>query len=111
MNINKIALAEEQRSRARDTKCITQRTLSQLGYIDGIILDCGCGYGFWTNEYGLLWPDLPKETFVASGAGRNLIWMCPERDLVVVQGPGIYEKHDDELCNHVLLSVYRAIVG
>lgn len=69
------------------------------------------GYGFWTNEYGLLWPDLPKETFVASGAGRNLIWMCPERDLVVVQGPGIYEKHDDELCNHVLLSVYRAIVG
>lgn len=50
MNIDKIALAEEQRSRARDTKCITQRTLSQLGYIDGIILDCGCGYGFWTKR-------------------------------------------------------------
>lgn len=50
MNIDKIALEEEQRSRARDTKCITQRTLSQLGYIDGIILDCGCGYGFWTKR-------------------------------------------------------------
>jgi len=50
MNINKIAFAERLRSKARDTKCIMQKVLLHLGYIDGIILDCGCGYGFWTSN-------------------------------------------------------------
>lgn len=50
MVINKIALVEEQRSRERYSKCILQKTLSQLGNIDGKILDCGCGYGFWTKR-------------------------------------------------------------
>lgn len=67
------------------------------------------GYAFWTNEHGLLWPDLPREAFAASGAGSQLIWMCPSLDLVVVQGPGCYLKHTDETCTHVLSSAYRAI--
>lgn len=50
MVINKIALVEGQRGRERYTKCILQKALSQLGYIDGKILDCGCGYGFWTRR-------------------------------------------------------------
>lgn len=50
MVINKIALVEEQRGRERYTKCILQKALSLLGYIDGKILDCGCGYGFWTRR-------------------------------------------------------------
>lgn len=50
VKMKKIELVEESRSKARDTKCIMQKTLSQLGYIDGKILDCGCGYGFWTKR-------------------------------------------------------------
>ena len=69
------------------------------------------GYGFWTNEYGLIWPDLPREAFAASGAGSQLIWMCPSLDLLVVQGPGPYVQHDDEICTRVLRSAYRAVVS
>jgi len=66
------------------------------------------GYGFWTNEYGLLWPNLPRDSFAAIGAGRQLIWICPEQDLVVVQGPGSYDEHHDETCMRVLETVYEA---
>jgi len=50
MTINKIALVEESRSKERYSKCILQKILSQLEYTDGRILDCGCGYGFWTKR-------------------------------------------------------------
>ncbi len=49
------------------------------------------GYGFWTNEFGLLWPSLPHDSYAASGAGRKHIWVCPSLDLVVAQSPGLYE--------------------
>jgi len=49
------------------------------------------GYGFWTNDYGELWPSLPRDSFAASGAGRQHIWVCPSLDLVVVQSPGQWE--------------------
>lgn len=66
------------------------------------------GYAFWTNDHGLLWPALPRDTFAAIGAGNQLIWMCPSRDLVVVQGPGYYATKTDSICNHVLRSAYLA---
>lgn len=53
------------------------------------------GYGFWTNEYGQIWPSLPQDAYAASGAGRQHIWVCPSLDLVVVQSPGLYEKQDE----------------
>jgi len=53
------------------------------------------GYAFWTNEYGLIWPSLPRDSYAASGAGRQHIWVCPSLDLVVAQSPGLYEKQDD----------------
>lgn len=53
------------------------------------------GYGFWTNDYGRLWPRLPRDSFAASGAGRQHIWVCPSLDLVVVQSPGVYEEQED----------------
>jgi len=55
------------------------------------------GYGFWTNEHGLLWPSLPRDSFAASGAGRIHVWVCPSLDLIVVQSPGVYEdqRHND----------------
>ena len=53
------------------------------------------GYGFWTNEYGLLWPDLPRSSYAAIGAGKNLIWIEPGLDLVVVLSPGLWEEKED----------------
>ncbi|MBX2998600.1 MAG: serine hydrolase [Caldilineaceae bacterium] len=49
------------------------------------------GYGFWTNEFGRLWPNLPRDSYAASGAGRQHIWVSPDLDLVIVQSPGLYE--------------------
>ena len=48
------------------------------------------GLGFWCNDQGQVWPELPKDSFAASGAGNQHIWVCPSLDLVVAQSPGIY---------------------
>jgi len=60
------------------------------------------GHAFWTNDHGLLWPDLPTDAFAASGAGSKHIWVCPGLDLVVAQSPGIYGEQDDRT-NRALL--------
>jgi len=63
------------------------------------------GYGFWTNEHGKIWPSLPHDSFAASGAGKQHIWVCPSLDLVVVQSPGLYDKQHDEdtgLIRHIV---------
>ena len=49
------------------------------------------GYGFWTNDHSQLWPDLGRDSFAASGAGGQHIWVCPSLDLVVVQSPGLWQ--------------------
>jgi len=67
------------------------------------------GYGFWTNEYGLLWPDLPRDSFAAAGAGSHLVWVCPGLELVVVQSPGLYRDIQDE--GHGLLARVVAACG
>jgi CubicO group peptidase (beta-lactamase class C family) len=48
------------------------------------------GYGFWTNDHGLLWPSLPRDSYAACGAGSQHIWACPSLALVVVQSPGLW---------------------
>lgn len=48
------------------------------------------GLGFWCNDQAQVWPDLPLDSFAASGAGNQHIWVCPSLDLVVVQSPGTY---------------------
>lgn len=67
------------------------------------------GHGFWTNEYGALWPDLPRDAYAALGAGSQMIWMCPSLDLVVVQGPGFYVQHGDDTALHVVRTVLGAV--
>jgi CubicO group peptidase (beta-lactamase class C family) len=65
------------------------------------------GYGFWTNERGQLWPDLPREGFTASGAGGHYISVFPSRKLVVVQNPGPYHRarSDGKPANAEMLAV------
>jgi len=48
------------------------------------------GLGFWCNDQEQVWPDLPSDSFAASGAGNQHIWVCPSLELVVVQSPGTY---------------------
>lgn len=48
------------------------------------------GYAFWTNQEGRLWPNLPRDSYAASGAGSQHIWVCPGLDLVVAQSPGLW---------------------
>jgi CubicO group peptidase (beta-lactamase class C family) len=41
------------------------------------------GLLWWLNAEGK-WPSLPRDSFAASGAGGNLIWICPSRQAVAV---------------------------
>ena len=54
------------------------------------------GYGFWTNDHGQLWSNLPRSGFTASGAGGHYVSVFPSKDLVIVQNPGRYGKGKDE---------------
>lgn len=55
------------------------------------------GYGLWVNEYGRLWPNLPRDSYTAAGAGVRLIWVCPSLGLVVAQNPGLPERNFDNV--------------
>jgi len=55
------------------------------------------GYGLWLNEFGRLWPNLPRDSYTAAGAGVRLIWVCPSLGLVVAQNPGLPEKNFDKV--------------
>jgi CubicO group peptidase (beta-lactamase class C family) len=62
------------------------------------------GYAFWTNDYGKMWPNLPRCSYAASGAGQKHIWVCPSLGIVVAQNPGIWKSQTDET-NVKLLSL------
>ena len=54
------------------------------------------GHGFWTNEYGQMWPDLPRDSYAALGGNSSqIVWVCPSLDLVVVESPSIWSSDDD----------------
>ena len=50
------------------------------------------GHGFWVNDHGKQWPDLPRDSYAASGAGAKHTWVCPSLGLVVVQNPGLWDQ-------------------
>jgi CubicO group peptidase (beta-lactamase class C family) len=60
------------------------------------------GYAFWTNEHGKLWPDLPRDSYAASGAGPKHILACPSLNIVVAQSPGIYTSQTDQVNSELL---------
>ena len=53
------------------------------------------GYAFWTNDHGELWPNLPRDSYAAAGAGSQHIWVCPSLDTVVVQSPGLWQEQEE----------------
>ena len=50
------------------------------------------GMGFWVNDHGKQWPELPRDSFAAWGGGARHIWVSPELDLVVVLNPAPWAK-------------------
>lgn len=54
------------------------------------------GLGFWVNDHGRLWPDLPRDLFGAWGAGARNIWVSPDLDLVIALCPGPWPEVRDE---------------
>lgn len=53
------------------------------------------GHGFWVNDHGKQWPDLPRDSYAARGAGAKMTWVCPSLDLVITQNPGPWNKLDE----------------
>jgi len=54
------------------------------------------GHGFWVNDHGKQWVDLPRDSFSASGAGANNTWVCPRLGIVVSHNPGVWGNVKDE---------------
>ena len=72
------------------------------------------GHGFWTNDHGKLWPDLPRDSFAARGAGAKLIWVCPSLELVVTQNPGAWPEKgmpddNNRIINDTIARVLEAL--
>ena len=47
------------------------------------------GMGFWVNEFGRLWPSLPRDSYMAAGFPNHKLWICPSLSLVVAASPGL----------------------
>ncbi len=67
------------------------------------------GLGFWCNDRGKIWPNLPRDSFAASGNGRQHIWVCPSLDLIVVRSPGTYEQEDPAQGGDVLELIAESV--
>ena len=52
--------------------------------------------GFWVNDHGKQWPDLPRDSFAALGAGAKMTWVCPSLGMVASANPGVWTRLDDE---------------
>ena len=48
------------------------------------------GHGFWTNQKGKLWSNLPREGYTAWGAGGHYVIVFPSYQLVVAMNPTSY---------------------
>jgi CubicO group peptidase (beta-lactamase class C family) len=66
----------------------------------------GQDYGFlwWLNTQGKQWPDAPRTSFAALGAGANTIWIDPEHDLVVV-----WRWHRDRSANEFFKRILASV--
>jgi CubicO group peptidase (beta-lactamase class C family) len=65
------------------------------------------GYTWWVNNTGERWPDLPRDTYAASGYRSNRCYIIPSLDLVVARvgsGPASWDEQ------HLIKSVADAIM-
>lgn len=67
------------------------------------------GLGFWCNDQGQMWPNLPRDSFAASGSGKQHVWVCPSLDLMIVRSPGTYDQEDPGQGGELLELVAEAV--
>lgn len=72
------------------------------------------GLGFWVNDHGNQWSDLPRDSFAALGAGAKMTWVCPSLGLVASANPGVWTHLNDEaervaLQNELLVMLCDAV--
>ena len=54
------------------------------------------GRGFWVNEFGRLWPELPRDSYMAAGFPNHSLWICPSLSMVVAASPGLPKQEEFE---------------
>ena len=74
------------------------------------------GQGFWTNDHGKQWPELPRDSFAAWGAGAKYIWVSPGLNVAVALNPAPWTEVQDEnarldLEQNTLARILDAIVS
>ena len=88
--------------------CWGERQILSERWIDLATTPCPVepdyGYMWWLNTDRQLFPSAPETSFCALGAGRNMIWIEPENDLVVVVR-WIESDCIDQLMKHVLAAI------
>ncbi len=64
------------------------RRIISEAWIDACMTPCGLypsyGYLWWLNGDGVHCPAAPRSSVFAFGVGRNLIWIAPDHDMVIV---------------------------
>lgn len=80
-----------------DRQVIPEAWMREAGKVNRFILE-NCsentwryGHGFWSNEYGKLWPNLDRDSFTSWGAGGHYAISFPSRDLVIIMDPVEFE--------------------
>jgi len=69
-------------------------------------INSGYGYLWWLNTSGTEYPGTPKSSYAAIGAGTNVIWICPEDDLIAV-----IRWIDNDKYKEFLGKIYAALDG
>jgi CubicO group peptidase (beta-lactamase class C family) len=62
------------------------------------------GYMWWVNPNRALFPSAPENSYAAIGAGRNMIWVSPDHDLVAV-----VRWLDNEMADEFLGKIVAAV--
>jgi hypothetical protein len=70
------------------------------------------GFGWWTNRDGA-WKDVPRDTYLAAGAGNQLLVVIPSLDLVAVRNGTMIapdEPHWPAIEKHLLAPLASSVV-
>ncbi len=72
----------------------------------GSARDRNYGLGFWVNDHGELWADLPRDIYGAWGANAIYVWVSPALRLVMVMCPAPWDDVEDEAERRILEAAF-----
>ena len=89
----------------RDYLAMATRTNAEI-IAHGSVHHRKYGLGFWVNDHGELWADLPRDIFGAWGANAIYVWVSPALRLVMVMCPAPWDDVEDEAERRVLEAAF-----